>query len=268
MRPALASLPLSLALLACAPSNPPAEPPPAAARPATNAAGPDAAALAARHWRLSEAVDRQGARIAALLPGGEHVLQMDFADGRIAVSGGCNQMNGTYTLAGDRFSAGPMAQTKKFCGEALMATDDAIARLLAAGGTLAAGTDGVLVLATDAGDRLTFTGTPTAETRFGGPGERVFLEVAPERVACHHPMMPDYRCLHVREVHYDAQGLKTGTGDWQFLYQDIEGYTHQPGVRNVLRLDRYKVANPPADGSSIAYVLDMVVESETVAPEK
>ena len=53
-------------------------------------------------------------------------------------------------------------------------------------------------------------------------------------------------------------------GEWQFLYQDIEGYAHEPGMRNVLRLNRYTIANPPADGSSVAYVLDMVVESEMV----
>ena len=75
-------------------------------------------------------------------------------------------------------------------------------------------------------------------------------------------MIPDYRCLHVREIAYDDQGLKIGEGEWQFFYQEIEGYTHEPGVRNVLRLDRFNVANPPADGSSIACVLDMVVESE------
>jgi hypothetical protein len=29
-------------------------------------------------------------------------------------------------------------------------------------------------------------------------------------------------------------------------------------------VNRFTIANPPADGSSVAYVLDMVVESETV----
>ena len=268
MRPAL-SLPLVLALAACTPSNPPAEPPLAAAAVAPAGAAAPAAAidahlLGAHHWRLGDAVDGQGARIEALLPGPDHVLQLDFADGRIAVGGGCNQMSGTYTLSGDRFSVGPLVQTKRFCGEPLMATDATIARLLGAGGTLSSGTDGALVLTTDSGERLTFAGVATADTRFRGAGERVFLEGASERVACPHAMIPDFQCLHVREVTYDDKGLKTGTGDWQFLYDDIEGYTHQPGVRNVLRLKRYTVPNPPADGSSIAYVLDMVVESENV----
>jgi hypothetical protein len=38
-------------------------------------------------------------------------------------------------------------------------------------------------------------------------------------------------------------------------------------VRNVLRVKRYAWPNPPADASSSAYVLDMVVESGTAIPD-
>ena len=273
MRPVLPLL-LVAALAACAPSNRPAEtPPPAAASsdPASRASQVtptlDAATLAASHWRLTTATDAAGQRIDALLPDPARPLQLDFADGRVSVSGGCNRMNGGYALSGDRFEVGALAQTKMFCGGgALMAADEAIGARLAGAGTLAAGADGTLVLTTAGGDRLVFTGEPTAASRHGGEGERVFLEVAPQRVACHHPLMPDHRCLHVREVTFDADGLRQDAGEWEFFYQEIEGYTHEPGVRNVLRVDRFKRANPPADGSSIAYVLDMVVESEAVAP--
>ncbi|KGM51427.1 hypothetical protein N792_09770 [Lysobacter concretionis Ko07 = DSM 16239] len=77
--------------------------------------------------------------------------------------------------------------------------------------------------------------------------------------------VPDKSCLQVREWTYGDNGLLTTTPDaWQPLHQDIEGYTHQPGVRHVRRLQQYTIANPPAVGSSVAYVLDMVVESEQV----
>jgi hypothetical protein len=78
-------------------------------------------------------------------------------------------------------------------------------------------------------------------------------------------LIPNKQCLQVRERHYDEHGLQTGTpGDWQPLYQDIEGYTHEDGIRNVLRVKRYTIKNPPADAPSTAYVLDTVVESEKV----
>jgi len=267
MRHALPLLPLALALTACTPSNPPVDPPPATTSvPAARApAGIDAKTLLASHWLLTGAVDGAGQRIDALFPDPAKPLQLDFTEGRVAVSGGCNQMGGGYALAGDRLSVGPLVQTKMFCGGgALMAADEAISERLAGEGSLAAGEDGTLVLTTAGGDRLTFAGAPTADARYGGEGERVFLEVAAQRVACPHAMIPDHRCLHVREIAYDDSGAVRKTGEWEFLYQEIEGYTHEPGVRNVLRLKRYKVPNPPMDGSSIAYVLDMVVESEIV----
>ena len=124
-----------------------------------------------------------------------------------------------------------------------------------------------LVLTNAAGDRLVFHGAPTADTRFGGPGERVFLEVAAETKPCSHPLIPDKQCLQVREIKFDDNGLRVGEpGEWQNFYDQIEGFSHQPGTRNVLRVNRYTVANPPADGSSQAFVLDMVVESELVKP--
>lgn len=268
MRPVLSLLPATLCVLAaCSPVNPPAAPPPPAAAATAEPPAALAQALPAQHWQLAEARDAGGARIEALFPDPQRPLQLDFLDGRLSVSGGCNRLSGEYRLDGDAFSAGPFAQTKMFCGGgALMAADEAIAARLSAPGLRLRLEDGRLHLEAAGGERLEFEGVATADTRHGGPGEQVFLEVAPQRVACHHAMIPDYRCLHVREVRYDEAGLKTGTGEWEFLYQDIEGYTHQPGVRNVLRLKRYDIANPPADASSVAYVLDMVVESETVSP--
>jgi len=124
-----------------------------------------------------------------------------------------------------------------------------------------------LTLTTSAGDVLAFDGEPTAETRYGGPGETAFLEVAAQTRPCSHPLIPDMQCLQVREVFYDDKGLKTGTpGEFGNFYDGIEGYTHEPGVRNVLRVKRFKRDPAPADASDTVYVLDMVVESETVAP--
>lgn len=260
----IAALPLLL-LAACTPVEPPA---PAPSAP-TTAASPvlDAALLGARHWRLAEATAADGTRIDALFPRPDTPLQLDFADGRVSVSNACNRIGGHYTLDGDRFATGNLISTQMACADAaLMQSDAAIGERLRAGGTLHLDGAETLVLATPAGETLRFAGTPTADAKYGAPGKRVFLEVAAQRVPCHHAMMPDYQCLHVREIAYDDQGLKQSEGEWQFLYQDIEGYTHAPGIRNVLRLKRYPVADPPADGASIAYVLDRVVESERVDP--
>src|SRR5690606_6339171 len=116
------------------------------------------------------------------------------------------------------------------------------------------------------GSTTAWTGEATAETRYGGAGETVFMEIAPQRIDCHHPMIPDDTCLQVREIRYDDSGAKQPPGEWEALYGDIVGFDFRAGERKVLRLKKFTRPDPvPADASSIAYVLDMVVESE-VAP--
>lgn len=224
-----------------------------------------AALLPQYHWQLMDATDAQGKRIEALFARVDKPVQLDFKDGRLGVTNTCNRMGGTYTLSDTSLTIGRLASTMMACTDnALMALDQEIGKRLEGTLTLATtrGDAPTLTLTTATGDVLAFTGERTAETRYGGPGERVFLEVAAETKPCNHPLIPDKQCLQVREITYDDQGLKVGTpGPFQHFYDSIEGYTHEPGIRNVLRVDRYTVKNPPADGSSRAYVLDMVVES-------
>lgn len=239
---------------------------PAPASTAMPAASDANAELGRYHWRLREATDAKGQRIDALFVRADKPLQLDFADGRIGVSNACNRMGGGYALAGAALTVARMASTMMACSDPkLMALDGEIGKRLegALQFALASGDPPTLTLATAASDTLVFAGEPTAETRHGGPGERVFLEVAAQTKPCSHPVIPGKQCLQVREVKYDDKGLKTGMpGPFENFYDEIEGYAHEDGVRNLLRVDRYTIKNPPADGSRYAYVLDMVVESD------
>ena len=222
------------------------------------------------HWQLQDAVDGNNRRLDALFDSSGKPLQLDFADARISVSNACNAIGGAYKIVDAHLITEPLAQTMMACAEpALMQRETTIKRVLQAKPALiTTSADGKPLLSLSAADgtTLTFAGQATAEMRYGGPGAIEFLEVAAEPVDCHHPLQTATKsCLNVRELHYDGQGLRVGEpGAWQTLAQPIEGYEHQPGVRNVLRVKRYAVANTPADATSIAYVLDMTVESETV----
>ena len=257
MRHPLLLLSLALALGACAP---------AIAQPRVPSANTiNATSLDGYHWQLAQASDRAGQRIGALFVRADKPLQLDFADGRVHVVNGCNAMGGSYRIAKGRLIVGPMMHTMMACPDAaLNQLDNQIGARLAGKPAIRVSGHGEarqLRLRTTAGDTLIFTGVPTAQTRYGSAGVTEFLEVAPQTVPCNHPLMPAAQCLDVREVHYDAHGLKTGTpGAWQPL-QSIEGYTHEAGTRNVLRVKRYAVKRPPADAPNTAYVLDMVVES-------
>ena len=273
MRASSFALLLPLALAACtgtmstsdpaAPAAP--EPPAPPAAPVAPAAPELAAELPRFHWRLQEANAADGSRIEALFARADKPVQLDFDKGRLAVSNTCNRMGGSYALAAGTLTVGRMASTMMACTDPkLMALDGEVGKRLEGALSLAlvAGETPQLTLGNAAGDRLVFAGTPTADTVYGGPGERIFLEVAAQTKACSHPLIPDMQCLQVRELQYDDKGLKVGTpGAFGNFYDSIEGYTRQPGVRNVLRLQRYTRQNVPADASKYAYVLDMVVES-------
>lgn len=266
----LLSCALLLSLAAChkpaeqarAPSAEPA----AAMQPAAPAAADDAAARLPRfHWQLSDASDAHGQKLATLFTQGEPI-QLDFDQGRVSVSHLCNRMSGGYTLQGDRLGFGGLAATRMACVDpARTAQERAASEVFSGGFVLSFEGDAsapVLVLKRSEGTTLRFTGKETAESRYGA-GQTVFLEVAPQTRACPHPLIKDKQCLQVREVHFDEHGLRQGEpGPWQNFHDDIQGYVHQAGVRNVLRVKRYTRPNPPADASTNVYVLDLVVESE------
>lgn len=267
---------LPLALAACAPTAPTRNADAAAPASHLRVAGTatvavDMSALERYHWRLESASDRHGQRIDALFARADKPLQLDFSAGQLAVANACNRLGGSYTIQAGRLKAGRMMQTMMACADPkLMALDAAIGERLRGDPRidLASGGDAPrLTLHGDSGDTLVFAGQPTAATRYGSEGDTIFLEVAARKVPCRHPLMHDAQCLDVRERHYDANGLASGEpGEWHPLQQDIEGYTHEDGMRSVLRVKRYAIRNAPADAPSSAYVLDMVVESERAQP--
>ncbi|MDL2284332.1 META and DUF4377 domain-containing protein [Oxalobacter sp. OttesenSCG-928-P03] len=232
----------------------------------------DNTTLTSYSWQLKDARNAKGMLITPLFVLVDKPVQVDFNNGRFNVSNTCNSMGGQYSLYENRMTFGTIAATRKMCANSkLAALDHEVGNRLSGVSTytITPAEQPLLTLTTAGGDTLQFAGTPTPATRYGTEGEIVFFEVASKTMPCSHPLIPNKQCLQVRQVYYDSNGLKTGTpGPWQAFYQDIEGYTFQPGVRNVLRVKRYKIANPPADASDTAYILDMVVESQIIKTTK
>ncbi|KVX45000.1 hypothetical protein WL05_21855 [Burkholderia ubonensis] len=88
-------------------------------------------------------------------------------------------------------------------------------------------------------------GRPVTKTVYVAPQTRRCVGVAP------------MACLQVRD---------RPDGAWSLWYAGIEGFDFKPGFLYELQIDEYKVAQPPADGSSIRWVLKRVV-SRTPASE-
>lgn len=51
-----------------------------------------------------------------------------------------------------------------------------------------------------------------------------------------------------------------GDTSWTYHYDGIEGFNYEPGYEYRLTIKRKKVRNPPADGSSIRYILVKIDE--------
>ncbi len=262
---------LTLSLAACARTPEAAHADPARVGgdepPATTATD----ALAGYYWRLQEATDAQGKRIDALLVRPEQPLQFNIANGRIAVLNACNQMAGTIRFDGDQARVERLISTKMACLDApIMALDGAISLRLqgAARIALRESDPPQLVWTAANGDVLRFVGAPTPETRYGGAGETVYFEVAPQTKPCRPGLAPrTVPCLQTRELRYDENGLRIGEpGPWQTSGLRIEGFTHEPGIRTVLRVKRFTIRNAPADAPQVAYILDTAIESEMVQP--
>jgi heat shock protein HslJ len=224
-------------------------------------------ALQDHHWTLQSASDATGRPIDAMLPAG-HPVEMSFVDAYLGIRGACNQMNGRWRLSPQtQLTIGRLAATMKACEPALMAADSALAAALEQplGVEVTRGAAPSLRLSTASQQVLTFSGRPTMRSLYGPP-KRIFLEVAEQTVDCPPPSGEAGRCLSVRELRFDEQGLRKGEpGPWRTFTGSIEGYAHTPGVRNVLRIDRYERKPAPAGRPPVVYVLDLVVESRTVA---
>jgi heat shock protein HslJ len=273
----LALFATAIFLASCARSAPPDTSSPAAtaptvastpANPAVAAPAPDAATtLVAYRWQLESASDAAGQSIAAFFPAPDRPLGIEFADGRLGVTGSCNRISAGYQLIDStQLQVGQGISTMMACPPPLGDADGAFARFLKGTLQLAiAGEAGApqLRLAAADGSTLTFSGTPTPETRFGGPGARAFLEVSPE--PCVAPAPAARPCLMVRDRFFDEKGLASGSpGEWRPLPEGIEGYKPVAGEQHVVRVKRFEQAGAAGGEPAVHYVLDLVIETRTI----
>lgn len=203
-------------------------------------------ALASQHWDLVEWSGRG-------LPQGKPLrLDFDADSGRFSSTTGCNRTGGAFKASSGKLrfgdGKGGFASTLMACPEPAMATERAYVDSLSAVTRYKISGDR-LVLRTAKGATLTYRAAykPAA----GAP--RKFIYVSAETRPC--TGVAPMTCLQVREKESDA---------WQLHYGAIGDFDPQPGIEYRLRIVEEKVANPPADASSIRWTLDQIVEQRVV----
>jgi heat shock protein HslJ len=84
-------------------------------------------------------------------------------------------------------------------------------------------------------------------------GESQILFVAPELKDC--VGVSPMQCM---------QTADSEAGPWSLFYSQIDGFIFEPGFLYELRVRSEQVANPPADSSSIRYILEEIVSKTEV----
>jgi len=189
-------------------------------------------------------------------------------DNRLSVDSGCNRQGTSWKVENDLIITSDIASTLMACEPALMKQEQFATELLQKR-QIPFDVDASnpeqrrLIIEDTKGQKYTFVGTMTPETKYQSEGQIVFLEISPETKSC--TGVAPQTCMQVREVKYDDKGLKTYVDkNWTLYYGQIEGFEHNPKQRSIVRVKRFAVKNPAADQSSQADVLDMVVEQEIV----
>lgn len=192
-------------------------------------------------------------------------VTLNFNQNHITYNVGCNQLSNQYSLSKNTMQPiGTGISTLMGCGE-LQAREQWLAKQMQSPSELQimeTQVDAVLSQTTADGSWLQWVGKLKPEVKYG-KGETVFLEVKPKWQYCDN--VTDKKCLEVRDINYDTQGLKTAVGQWYLLDAPIMGYRHDESAQRVLRLTRYRT--PPTDtkGYGSLYKLDSVIETKTMA---
>ena len=192
-------------------------------------------------------------------------ITLNFNQNHITYNVGCNQLSNQYSLSKNTMQPiGTGISTLMGCGE-LQAREQWLAKQMQSPSELQimeTQVDAVLSQTTADGSWLQWVGKLKPEVKYG-KGETVFLEVKPKWQYC--DKVTDRKCLEVRDINYDTQGLKTAVGQWYLLDAPIMGYRHDESAQRVLRLTRYRT--PPTDtkGYGNLYQLDSVIETKTLA---
>lgn len=63
-------------------------------------------------------------------------------------------------------------------------------------------------------------------------------------------------------VYLTQEDSDVGSSDWSYLYDKIEGFDYEKGYIYDLKVRKINIENPPADGSTIKYVLVNVRSKE------
>lgn len=230
----------ALALLSACASSP-------ADNPATEAA------LQASDWAL---VQWSGHTIP---PSGdsEPVILRFAPDGRASGHAGCNRFFSSYNVsAPGQVSVGLPGSTRMACEREVMQFENSYLAALPKMTAFAIKGEQLSLRGQDGGLQV-YQARPREVTAPASDEAvsvtKMELEVASARASC--VGVVRMQCLKVR---------RNASGPWELWYDPIEGFDYKPGVVYRILVSGHKVANPPADSSSMRWKLEKILVQQQV----
>lgn len=223
---------------------------------------PTADLLAQYNWTLVDATVQGAVRqpYQDIIKSNQSKLNFT-ADQSISYTLGCNFHSGAFSLTNGVLSLDEnMMSTRKACA----GLDELETKFFKElnHSTLALQKDNAshtaTLIQTHGAQVMRWQGMMKPEVRFGEP-VTLFWEVDPTKTDCVDKSGKDQLCLRVRNINYDDRGIKVGSGAWRTFYGNIEGFEHNPELRQIIRLHAY---NNPNGEPNPYYVYDMTVMSE------
>ncbi|WP_420629039.1 META domain-containing protein [Candidatus Leptofilum sp.] len=179
-------------------------------------------------------------------------ITLNFEDGRIGGSAGCNSYFAEFTQADNMLSFGVIGATRMACIEGMEQEAAYLAALESVSSYSVA--DDQLTLIYENGT-LIFMTAPADESsdELDANEEAKTLFVGPELVDC--VGVAPQKCMQVKD---------SLDGEWTLFYDQIVGFEYEPGFEYELRVTETEIENPPADGSSIEVALVEIVSKTAV----
>lgn len=229
--------------------------------------------LSRHRWTLVSAKDAAGQPVSVLMDIKDQVtLSFNHYQGQntLNYSVGCNTISAAYQLQNHTLTTEDGMSTKMSCGD-LDAAESQLNTMMQGSSelTFSEGENPVLTQVDDDSVTLVWKGRLTAQAKYNSKGETIFWAVNAQKVTCDDNS--SQKCLQVRPITYDDQGIKSSEGKWAAFKGDIDGYQHDGKHDEVIRLQRYLIDNGKTVENSAstptedyAYVLDAVIESSVV----
>lgn len=229
--------------------------------------------LSRHRWTLASAKDSAEQPVSVLMDIKDQVtLSFNHYQGQntLNYSVGCNTISAAYQLQKHTLTIEDGMSTKMSCGD-LDAAESQLNTMMQGSSELKLNEGENPVLTQVASDSVTLVwkGRLTAQAKYNSKGETIFWAVNAHKVPCDDNS--SQKCLQVRPITYDDQGIKSSEGKWTAFKGDIDGYQHDGKHDEVIRLQRYPLDNGETaesvnrdDSEDYAYVLDAVIESSVV----